>query len=751
MSMKPSNNQSQQPSSSPQETQAEHPLTLRERVKTFTDLELNQLMSDIEARKEVADELREKGTEEAIEKRMEELKVHDDVRSRWESLRTSIPATSETGKKAEQHFLKEMVDKGGVWAVVGAAAITVLAWLGFKSFKKLRESIKQKGYLRTAIDSAKEHPIFTALIAALGIKVGTDAYRYMLDNREVIEEKVGEYAGETGKNIMEATNDVAEKIGQGADYLKNQSVRGLAKGLAWALGGKYDEATGVVTMPNKLTGGQKSIKPPFVTAWQAGVRSEGGSNMVKKAYSLFLVEDRFDAILRQRAKLDANVREANAGLFVSVQRGKELLAKGVRPGTGTKESLELQRVLEFAIQADPELQKAKPIEVKTATPDEVGERLKHVEHEMKTFYEQEEISGFNRTKSAVNRTAKAAELELQSMASPTARTHLKQDTIAAMQQTIAGYEATVHSRKVRLGQEYAQLLSANEELLGEHARHKLNRTSGSDGRIGQTLDTTVKSAESFGYKVARNPLGKWAVIGISGYSLAPLALQGVAGLQSGKEGEAARTALMYDAGEAVGGFIPGVGEVLDFKAAFTGKDLNGRELDTWQRVTSGAMGTLGAASIAAGFFTGGLTIVGFRAIRGAVAARKAVKVTKLAQAGIETAGVTKKTLKAIEAADVTATTAKALDKAKDSAKTLETMLELTDVQRKARRIQNFIHNGQRTMQVVTYAHLGQQVFSGLSCIYGNADAFINNAFDGAASGVQSVVDFAHERVAPTKK
>jgi hypothetical protein len=751
---KPTHTNPNTPANSPAEQPTESPLRLRERVETFTDTELMQLMNDVESKKEVAEELKQQGTSEAIEQRMEELKVTGDVRARWERLRANVAnptAASAIETKAESHFLKQMVEKGGVWAVVGSAAITVLAWLGFKNFKKLRESIKNKGYLRTAIEGAREHPIFATMIAALGIKVGTDAYRYMLDNRETIEEAVGAYAGETGKSIMEATNNVAEKIGEGAGYLKNQSVKHLAKGLAWALTGNYeayDEETGVVTLPNKISGGVKTLRPPYVIAWQAGVRADGGTALMKKAYSLFIVEDRFDAILRQKNVVDAHLRTANAALFLSAQKGKALLAKGVRPGMNTPESKELEQILQLAIKADPELQKAKPIEVKNASADELDERLKHVEGEMKSLYEQKEVPEFNRTKHAVLRDAKDAEEKLLAMSSPDARKNLKKDTMQKMQESIAAYEQDVHARKVGLGQEYADLLSAKGGSMKEQAAHKLNRVGGHDGMAGQLLETGVRKTEAFGYKMTRNPYGKWVMLGISGYSIAPVVLEGVAGLQSTKEGEAARTAFMNDAGEAVGGFIPVVGEVLDFKAAFTGKDMNGRELDTWQRVTSGAMGTLGTASIAAGFFTGGLSIVGFRALRGAVAARKAVKITKLAQEGIEVASVTKKTLNAINSSQNVQTAAKALDKAKDGAKTLEKMVDLTDMQRKARKIQNFVRNGQRMVQVATYTQLGVQVVSGLTTIAGNAEAFVDNTFESAANVGKTAVDFVQNRTSP---
>ncbi len=742
--MPPANKQSQKPSSSPAEAMEESPLALRERVLTFTDAELDQLMKDVEANGEVAEEVKEQETQEAIEQRMEELKVADDVRARWERLRTTIKnprEASEMEKKAESHFLKQMVDKGGVWAVVGMATISVLAWLGFKNFKNLRESIKNKGYLRTAIEGAREHPILATMIAALGIKVGTEAYSYMMDNRETIEEAVGAYAGETGKSMMEATNDIAEKIGQGANWAKDQSLRGLTRGLAFAFGGKYDEETGVVTLENKLFGGQKTLRPPFIIAWQAGVRADGGTALMKKAYSLFLVEDRFDAIMRQKKLADTHAREADATLFLSAKRGKELLANGVRPGMKTKESRELEQIMDLAIKADPELQKAKPLEIKQATNAELDERLKHVETEMAKLYANE-VESFNKTKNEIHNDAIEAERKLNDPAMK-GKEEIKQKAVQKMQEDIATYEGRINEKKVNLAHQQADLLNAkaSSDLLGEHLKYKLDNTTGGRGIVERGLDRSVKATEATGVKIMRSTGGKWIVGAVSCYSFLPLALEGAAGMRSGKEGEAARKALAYDVGEAVGGFIPGVGEALDFKAAFTGKDLNGRELDTWGRVTAGAMGTLGTASIVAGFFTGGLSIVGFRAVRGALAARKATKIVRLAKQGVNVADASKDTIKAMEAAGTAGKALNAADKAKNSAEALNDMLKISNFQKKARRVQNFVRNGQRAMQLYTYGSLGLQLASGVATIYGNGEAFVNDTFEKAAAGGKAVSEF----------
>ncbi len=703
---------------------------LQERVLAFTAAELNGLLENMNGVRTMPTVFESSAAQSAIERRMEEVGVKMDAKEHWEALKANLTSAGDTAMQAAEHaFSEEVMKRMGGWGIVGAGLLTLLSWLGFSKAKDLRESMKTKGFLGTAIESAKEHPVFAAIVAALGLKVGSEAYQYVLDNRETLEDYAGAVAGKTGRDVTEVVGDMAQKVKEVATDAKDTGLRALVKGLAYATGGKYDEETGVVTLDNMLFGGQKTLRPPFVIAWQAGVRRDGGTALMKKAYSLFLIENRFDAILRQQDTARSHATTVDAYLALSAKRGQELMKQGVRPGGTTAESRELEQIVDLMITSDPELQHAKPLDVQSATPEELEERLKHVETEMQKTFTEKEAPRFKRTADKIKDRLHDAEQKLASGSYKGNSESLKANILADIEHDMAEYD-TVNERKIGLAKEQADLLNAidADRSMRQHAKHGLDRSPGGASRTAGILDNSVKSAEKAGTWLVRTKVGKWTVGAVTGYSFLPLAMEAAAAMQSGKEGAAAKKALAYDATEAVGGFIPGVGEALDFRSAIMGTDLNGRELDTWGRVTAGAMGALGTASIAAGFFTGGATIIGFRALRGALAARKAGKVYKAAKAGIEVAGVTQKTLKA-------------LDKAKDSTKALETMLTLTTVQKNARRVQNFVHNAQRTMQLVTYGQLGLQLYSGVTTIYGNAEAVVQNAFGHVAAGAQAVQDF----------
>lgn len=701
--------------------------SVREQVQRLTAEELNDLVDEMNGIDVMPTVFESHEAQSAIEKRMEELGIVFDAQEKWKELKESITTATDTAmERAEQTFVHKLMAKAGGWGILGAGLLSVLSWLGFGKAKELKESLATKGYLRTAIEGAKEHPIFASLIAALGLKVGSEAYAYVEQNRDTLVEYVEAVAGKTGRDAIEVVGDIAEKVKTVAIDAKDTGLRALVKGLAYATGGTYNEETGVVTLENMLFGGQKSLKPPFIIAWQAGVRRDGGTAMMKKAYSLFLIEDRFDAILRQADTARSHATEADAYLTLSAKRGQELLAAGVRPGANNAQSRELEQIMDMMLKADPVLQTAKPLDTATASPAELEERLKHVETEMQKHFAEEEAPRFKRTADKIKNDLAKAEESLASGKYKGSSKHLKDDVLKEVGKELADYDS-VNERKIGLAKEQADLLNALDAntAMQQHAKHTLDTAPGGTTRTARVLDRSVETAHKTGSYLMRTKLGKWTVGAVTGYSFLPLALEGAAALQSGEEGAAAKKALTYDAGEAIGGFIPGVGEALDFRSAIMGTDLNGRELDTWQRVTAGAMGTLGTASIVAGFFTGGATIVGFRALRGAAAARKAGKIYKAAKNGIEVAGVTQKALKAV-------------DKANDSTKALENMLEITTLQRRARRVQNVIHNAQRTMQLVTYGQLGLQLYSGVTTIYGNTEAVVHGALQKVSVGAEAV-------------
>lgn len=712
------------------------PEEMRERVTQLTNADLETVMHEAERVKEIPDAFRDSKIMESIERRMEELGVQQDVRDRWQALKAGIESRKDSmlktaTDKAEKAFLARLMEKGGVWAMIGSAGLSILSFLGFGKAKKLKESLKEKGYLRTAIEGTKEHPIFAMFVTGLGLKAGTEAYEYIEQNMPVIKEYVEGVAGKSGGTVVDVAHEVLEKTKDAIGHAKDTGVRMLVKGLAFATGGEYDEKTGVVTLTNSFLGGQKSLRPPAIVAWQAGVRADGGAAVMKKAYSLFLIEDRFDAIVRQADTASSRVAEADAYLKLSAKRGQELLQQGIRPGPQTKESRELSQIMNLVIEADPELQKTTPLKVETASAGELEARLKHTETELQKFFAEEEAPRFKQTGDEIKQIAYEAEKSLASADYKGSAESLKTKATNEIRRKAREFDV-VNKRKVSIVQSYQACVDALGNNLRQQGKYKLDTVAGGESLLSRSLEGSVRRTEKFGVYMSKVGPGKWVGRAITGYSFLPLALEGAAALQSGEAGAEAKQAFMYDAGEAVGGFIPGVGEALDFRSAIMGTDLNGRELDTWARVTAGTMGTLGTASIVAGFFTGGTTIVGFRALRGALAARKARKVYKAAKLGIETAGVT-------------ADAIKAMDRAKDATRALEKMQMITTLQKNARRVQNVVHSAQRTMQLTTYGHLGLQLYSGVTTLVGNAEDIINTGQAQLMQGVENVESFITQK------
>jgi len=254
-----------------------------------------------------------------------------------------------------------------------------------------------------------------------------------------------------------------------------------------------------------------------------------------------------------------------------------------------------------------------------------------------------------------------------------------------------------------------------------------------EGTIGKSLEWVAKKAESTGTTIKKLPGGKYAIGAITGYSFLPLALQGMTAMRAGAEGEAAKKAFQNDLIEAGSGFIPVVGEAMDIRAAVMGTDLNGRELSTAQRVTSGVMGGLGAISLALTPFTGGLSVIGFRGLRGLFAGSKAVKVAKLADKGITVAGATEDSIKTIRTGE-------------KNLEVLQKMATVTKTQERARRAKNFVQNAQRTMQVATYAHLGWEVCTGVATIYEEGSTLVETGMKKAGEAIDVAEAFVDSKI-----
>ncbi len=723
------------PSESPTVSTPEAKPNLRERVKTFTDRELEGLMDDFEAKRGVVEELHEEETKQAVDQRMEELKVADAVKTRWQTLRASIkPAPSgkvaEMQKKAEESFLKKMVEKGGLTAVIASAGISILAWLGFSGAKALRSSIKEKGYLRTAIEGAKEHPIFAALIAAMGIKVGSEAYKFMSENSGEITNQIERVAGERGVQAIEVVKNVAGKAREFAGKAADATLKGIVVAFTTVLGGTYDEDTGVVTI------GGATLRPTAIVAWQAGVRRRMGEGVLQKGYSTFLVEDRLHAILRQTDIVTKESQGVAGHKKILAKRALELMSDST-PDNGDMRKMELERIIN-TLESDLGLgAKNAAVNVQT-TQQEMEQKLKTLEAEMDRVYKTE-VDDFSKVSASVKDTMYQAEKKIISGEHGGDADNIKKEAVDTATKRINAQQEALLAKKLPVTQQVAAVASALSDSIttgGQGAlSHHMNAATADTGRVTKLLEGTTRNFEKLGCSIKKVPGGKYITGAIVGYSMLPLAMQGVASLRTrGPEGAAARKALAVDVAQAGLGFVPGVGDALDLYSAATGKDLNGRELDSWQRAQMATFGTLGAAALAAGVATGGISIVGWRAVRGFLATRKATHIAKMASQGVDVATVTAKSIKAIE-------------KGQDSVEVLDDMLKMTAFQRKALKVKGFVNNAQRTMQVVTYSQLGIQVVSGAMTLCGNVEGTIESAHGKVMQGIDKFEEITTPKTA----
>lgn len=725
------------------------PEPLRERVKQMTSVEFQSLMAEMKQSPDLPKNFAEEGVQKELEDRMEREGVTQDVRQQWQTLKANIETKKAAAMAgAEKGFVEKMMAKGGGWMVLGSVGITILSWLGFKKAKALKESLKTKGYLRTAIEGAKEHPIFAAFLGALGLKAGTDAYNYVLNNRDAIEGYIGQHGGKTAEQATIAAMDLAAKVREGAGQAKDFSIKHLVKGLAWATGGTYDEETGVVTMPS-LLGLPATLRPPVVIAWQSGVRGDVGHRVMKVGHSLYLVENRLQKLVHETSITTSKVSEASAEKKLLAQRALELLKDPTARSGGTNvASGELDRILKV-LEPDLQLRQVKPIDVTGATPEELNKRREHLVAEMEHL-STKEITKFNGVKSDILNIMDKAELDIRKGNYVGSAADFKASKITEVKEKIKTYTDDLRSQKLGLSNELADVLGDLHERAGAH----LDNAPGGGNRL---IEQTRRKVESLGYKLSQSLPGKFVTKGIAAYSFLPLAMEATAAMQSGPEGDAAKKALtkkalINDGLEAGLGFVPVVGELMDFRAAIMGKDLNGRELSTLQRVTSGAFGTLGTASIALGFFTGGTSIGAFKAFRGAMAAKKALKITDQAAQGIQKVSVTAKSLgvvvdgvRAAETIDTVNHGVKAVDGLRDMYKTTQSSGEFLHA---AQKLQHIIHGAQNTMQLATYAHLGYEVASGMTTIYGNVEDFVESTKNKVVKGAETVQNFLAPKRAP---
>lgn len=687
---------------------------MRDRVTSMTSAELAKTIEDMNGPQAMPEVFRETEVQDAIAKRMEEVDVSLQTKEQWEALKGNVAKNAITDK-AEAAFVKELEAKGGIRFAIGKAIMNVLAWFGFKKAKRLKESLEKKGYLRTAAESAKEHPIFTTFLATITGKEATaffaknkDAAAYLEQNKDAIETEIRKRAEETGEDVQKVTRDFGDRLrdllAKGGDL----GLKGLAIGISKVFGGNYDEETGVVTLPHS------SMRPSVVIAWQAGKRR-------RSAFSAIIMEDRLKAIMKQTNIVTKGAQEISGHKQKLAARALELMKNGTLRNAPIAESLELERIL-GTLETDLNLDGTKPIkEAVDYNPRDAEKRLQALSDEMERQYKTE-VKDFNETKKTVFEKMDSAEKQIAADAGNA--DSVRKETMNMVRKEMDDYNDANKKNKLALGEQLAAALSDVEQ----HAP----QLKSSEGKVGKSLEWVAKKAENTGCMIKKVPGGKYAVGAITGYSFLPLALQGMAAMRAGEEGEAAKKAFRNDAIEAVSGFIPVVGEAMDIRAAVMGTDLNGRELSTMQRVTSGVMGGLGAASIALTPFTGGLSLVGFRGLRGFFAGVKAVRIADKAKDGIRVAGATADSIKAIRTGE------KNLER-------LQNMAAITQTQQRARRAKNFVQNAQRTMQVATYAQLGWEVCTGVATIYSSGSTLVETGMKKAGEAIDTAEAFVDSK------
>ncbi len=693
----------------------ETPESMRDRVKSMTSAELAKTIEDMNGPKAMPEIFRETEVQDAIARRMEEVDVSLDTKAQWAKLKGSV-VTNAITDKAEAAFVKELEAKGGIRLKIGKAILSVLAWLGFKKAKNLKESLEKKGYLRTAAESAKEHPIFTTFLATITGKEAAayfiqnpGARDYLEQNKDAIETEIKKRAEATGEDVEKVTRDFGDRLrdilAKGGDL----GIKGLAIGITTVFGGTYDEETGVVTLPHS------SMRPSVVIAWQAGKRRRSG-------FSAIVMEDRLKAILKQTNIVTKGAREISGHKQKLAARALELMKQGTLRNAPIAESLELERIL-GVLEKDLNLDKTKPIkESADYNPADAEKRLQALSDEMDRQYKTE-IQDFNKTKKTVFEKMDSAERQIAANAGNA--DSVRQETMNMARREMDDYNEGLKKNKLALGEQLAAALADAEK----HAP----QLKSAEGPVGKSLEWVAKKAENTGCTIKKLPGGKYVVGAITGYSFLPLALQGMASMRQGEEGEAAKKAFQNDLIEAGSGFIPVVGEAMDIRAAVMGTDLNGRELSTTQRITSGVMGGLGAVSLALTPFTGGLSVVGFRGLRGWLGGMKAVKIAKRADTGISVAGATEDSIKAIRAGE-------------KNLQTLQNMAAITQTQQRARRAKNFVQNAQRTMQVATYAHLGWEVCTGVATIYQEGSTLVETGMKKAVEAIDVAEAFVDSKI-----
>ena len=690
-----------------------NPEQTRDRVRGLTGSQLDDLVANIET-DTVPRAFADSQVREALDQRLAQVDVKEETKAKWQELRSTVAShAAEAEEAAEAKFNKELYKKGGFAAVMAVAFTSLLAFFGFKKAK----AIKEKGIFRSAIEGTKEHPILAALLAGMGVATGTAAYNYIKHNQGSIVDRVKDEANKTGKPVDEIAHTWGEKLHRIVGDSAEATLPAISMGVATVLGGKYNKETGVVTMP-----GGNFFYHPAISAYKAGIRRDGGPKFLRAGVSTFVVQRRLEAIIQQTQIVTAGSQKEFAAKKVLAKRATTLMNQGIDPRDATRASNELDRILK-TLSPDMKIKASDVIEEVRLRPRELENKLKGLTSEMGSLSKRE-IPDFRSAKSGVTRIMNDAETKIRNNDFDGDLEGFKKETLRNARERMDLYHQSVGTKKVALASQVEHVMN---EIGGVDGKGRAHLDSIVAGRKTQILQGTVTKMEKFGITMGKSRVGGYATKLVMGYMALPLALEGLAALAPGEKGKAAKEALKNDAIEMGSGFIPVAGEIMDFRAAFMGTDLNGRELGTGQRIMAGTMGVLGSASIVAGFFTGGLSVVGFRALRGGVATFRAARFARKVNKGIEVMSA-----------------AKALKIAKKSGKNAEVlrnMTKTTNLQRRARKVQTIVRNAQRTVQVVAYGHLGVQLVSGVVNLLSGASGLAESAHKKLHGGIDAAETF----------
>ena len=587
--------------------------------------------------------------------------------------------------------------------VGGGIGAAILSWLGFRSIRRngifgAARSATGTGWRgmlglgrmtgRTGLYAAS-NPLQAAILGGLGLGLGAGVTKeirdYMQLNRDSLVREIEGIARERNIEPQQAAHDVGHRIG---DYIRSagsSTVDTFIKGIVYVCQGTINPETGAIVLPHS------TLRPHFWVAYQAGTRSRWASGKIWRNVQPWLGSG-FQTTTQKMMSI------ADIAVGQSVDRAKRIddVHKEIK-------FLEKKGDLAGAKKLENKLAKALNIEINKDT----GTKLQLIAGEAEALH-RKNITDFPKISESVRNDLQRIEDRIRTgkdIPTGTSVESWKRTELQKVQDKMDKHYSDLKDRKIDLGNQYAK--TAND-----HAKARMD-TAG-----GGVLDRTRNKMEKAGITVTgATKVGNFAVKAAIGWSLFPLMAETASATMNMAEGDVKQKnlrkkkedgyalteneerelkrlenqwkAVGWDAAQLGGGFLPVVGEAIDFYGAISGKDLNDRQLSTMSRVTMGVMGTLGVGSLVLAPLTGGISVIGFRAIRGGRAASKALNTAKGAEQGV-----------------------KALEQSTKFIDTARKIGTLTTVQKTARAGRTAIQTTRSGMQIFSYGMLGYQMGAG---------------------------------------